>query len=282
MRRGPSVFWTYLVVAILRPLLFMLVKRDWRGRENVPRADGVIIVANHLSYADPLAVAHYLYEYGRWPVYLTKSSLFHKPLLGRVLRGCGQIPVHRRSTDAALALRDAEKGIREGACVVFYPEGTATRDPNLWPMVGKTGAARLALTTGAPVIPLAHWGAHELLPYGEKKPRLFPRKTMQVVAGPPVDLSRYREGGTTSGNLRAATAEVMVSVTALLAELRGEEPPARPFDPRGSGSAEEAQSAEEARSAEEGGPAEEAGPGEKAGPAEGTGPLGSADERRSA
>ncbi|MQA84227.1 MAG: 1-acyl-sn-glycerol-3-phosphate acyltransferase [Streptosporangiales bacterium] len=253
MRRGPSTFWTILVVAVLRPLLFLLIKRDWRGQQNIPRSGGLIIVANHLSYADPLAVAHYLYEHGRWPVYLAKSSLFEKSFLGSVLRGCGQIPVYRQSTDAALALRDAEKGVREGACVIFYPEGTATRDPNLWPMVGKTGAVRLAIDTGAPVIPLAHWGAHELLPYGEKKPRLFPRKTMRIVAGPPADLSRYREKGTTAENLRAATADVMGSVTALLADLRGEEPPAKPFDPRAaareSGATGDAGATDERRSA---------------------------------
>jgi 1-acyl-sn-glycerol-3-phosphate acyltransferase len=62
-----------------------------------------------------------------------------------------------------------------GACVIVYPEGTATRDPDLWPMVGKTGAARLALTTGAPVISIAHWGAQDILPYGSKKPKLWPR-----------------------------------------------------------------------------------------------------------
>lgn len=230
MRRGPSAFWTYLVVSVLRPLLFTLVKRDWRGQENLPRSGGVILAVNHLSYADPLAVAHYLYENHRWPVYLAKSSLFGNPLLGRVLRGCGQIPVYRGSADAALSLRDAEKGVREEACVVFYPEGTATRDPELWPMVGKTGAARLALLTGAPVIPMAHWGAHELLPYGEKKPRLFPRKTMRVVTGAPVNLDRYHEA--TPENLRAATVDITAAITALLAGLRGEEPPARPYDPR--------------------------------------------------
>ena len=75
--------------------------------------------------------------------------------------------------------------------MIVYPEGTASRDPGLWPMVGKTGAARLALTTGAPVIPIAHWGAQDILPYGSKKLRLFPRKTVRMAAGPPVDLSAY-------------------------------------------------------------------------------------------
>ena len=58
-------------------------------------------------------------------------------------------------------------------------------------MVGRTGAARLALTTGAAVIPIAHWGAQDILPYGSKKLRLFPRKAVRMAAGPPVDLSAY-------------------------------------------------------------------------------------------
>ncbi len=86
-------------------------------------------------------------------------------------------------------LKQAEKALAEGAAVIFYPEGTATRDPDLWPMVAKTGVARLALATGAPVIPVAHWGTQDVLPYGSKKPRLFPRKTVRTVAGKPVDLS---------------------------------------------------------------------------------------------
>ena len=86
--------------------------------------------------------------------------------------------------------------------MIVYPEGTATRDPDLWPMVGKTGAARLALTTGAPVIPVAHWGAQDILPYGTSKPHLFPRKTVRMVAGPPVDLSAY--AGPAAGREHAA------------------------------------------------------------------------------
>lgn len=242
MRRGPSALWSHLVAGVLRPLLFTLTKRDWRGQENIPRTGGVIICANHLSYADPLAVAHYLYKHGRWPVYLAKSSLFDKGVLGSLMRGCGQIPVHRGATDAALALRDAERGVAEGACVIFYPEGTATRDPELWPMVAKTGAARLALMTGAPVVPVAHWGAQDLLPYGEKKPRIFPRKTIRILAGEPVDLSRYA-GRVTGETLHAATEDIMARVTALLAELRGERPPAKPYDPRNARSGGERRSA---------------------------------------
>lgn len=231
MRRGYSLLQR-LVVAIVKPALLLLTRRDWRGRQHVPRTGGMILAANHLSWTDPLAISHFLHESGRWPVFLAKSELFDVPVLGKLVALLGQLPVYRRRTDAGLALRAAENALQEGACVVFYPEGTCTRDPRLWPMVGKTGAARLALTTGVPVIPLAHWGPHELLPYGEKKPRLFPRKVMRLAAGPPVDLSAYQPGELSGSNLRGATDEISKAITLLLAELRGEEPPPGPYDPR--------------------------------------------------
>jgi 1-acyl-sn-glycerol-3-phosphate acyltransferase len=124
---------------------------------------------------------------------------------------------------------------------VVYPEGTCTRDPDLWPMTGQTGAARLALATGTPVVPVASWGAHELLPYrkGEKgglasslKPGFhpLPRKTIKVIAGPPVDLSKYAGQPLTTATLRAATADIMQAITALVSELRGERAPAEVYD----------------------------------------------------
>ncbi|MFL6054963.1 MAG: lysophospholipid acyltransferase family protein [Actinoallomurus sp.] len=227
-----SPVWRAIVVGILRPLLFTLLKRDWRGRDNVPRKGGVIIAANHLSWSDPLALAHFIYKAGRFPVYLAKSGLFKAPVIGRIIRRTGQIPVYRERSDAALALRDADKGLRAGECVIFYPEGTCTRDPDLWPMSGKTGAARMALTTGVPVIPVAHWGAQELWPYGTKRFRPFPRKTMHVIAGPPVDLSKYEGRPLDTETLNAATADIMRAIAGLLAQLRGEPAPEELYDHR--------------------------------------------------
>lgn len=107
------------------------------------------------------------------------------------MRGTGQIPVYRESTDALSAFRAAIDAVERGECVAFYPEGTLTRDPDGWPMTAKTGAARVALQTKCPVIPVAQWGCNELLPPYAKKPSVLPRKTHQVLAGPPVDLSRF-------------------------------------------------------------------------------------------
>jgi 1-acyl-sn-glycerol-3-phosphate acyltransferase len=230
MNHSPA--WRAVVVVILRPLLFSLLKRDWKGQENIPREDGVIIAANHLSWADPLALAHFIYKAGRFPVYLAKDTLFTVKGLRRILRKTGQIPVYRERADAALALRDAEKGLRSGECLIFYPEGTCTRDPELWPMTGKTGAARLALITGAPVIPVAHWGAQRLWPYGTKKFRPFPRKTMHVIAGPPVDLSKYEGKPLDAATLTAATTDIMRAIADLLGEIRGETPPEKLYDHR--------------------------------------------------
>lgn len=230
MRYSPV--WRAIVVAILRPLLFNLLKRDWKGQDNIPREGGVIIAPNHLSESDPLVLAHFVYNAGRFPVYLAKDSVFKSRVLGHILRRTGQIPVYRDRADAGLALRDAEKGARAGECLIFYPEGTCTRDPELWPMKGKTGAARVALTTGVPVVPVAHWGAHELWRYGTKKIRPFPRKTMHVIAGPPVDLSKYEGRPLDAETLAAATDDIMRAIAALLGELRGETPPKELYDHR--------------------------------------------------
>jgi 1-acyl-sn-glycerol-3-phosphate acyltransferase len=227
-----SPAWRTVSVVILRPLLFTLLKRDWKGRDNIPKDGGVIIAANHLSWSDPLALAHFVYKSGRYPVYLAKDALFGVKGLGHVLRKLGQIPVYRDRADAGLALREAEEGLRAGECLMFYPESTVTRDPDLWPMSGKTGAARLALTTGAKVVPVAHWGAHILWPYGTKKFRPFPRKTMRVVAGPPVDLSKYEGQPINVQTLEAATTDIMHAIADLLSEIRGEKRPEQLYDHR--------------------------------------------------
>ncbi|MDA0637140.1 lysophospholipid acyltransferase family protein [Nonomuraea sp. MCN248] len=229
----PSRFWETLAVVIVKPLSWLLIKRDWRRGDRIPRTGGVILVANHLSWADPVLLAHYLYDHGRWPIVLAKSSLFKVPLLGHAVRSLRAIPVYRGSSDAARSLHESAERLKEGGAILFYPEGTCTRDPRLWPMTGKTGAARLALETGVKVIPLAHWGAQELLPYGEKRPRLFPRKTFRVSAGEPVDLSKYAGLPPHAPVLRDATADIMAAITEQLAALRGEKAPETPYDPDG-------------------------------------------------
>jgi 1-acyl-sn-glycerol-3-phosphate acyltransferase len=229
-----SSAWRGLTKIFVPSLVNGLMGHEWSGLENIqdiPADRGVILAVNHLSYADVLAIAMFSYRGGRYPVFLTKSSLFEKKLFGTALRKLGQLPVYRGQADAALVLRDVERGLRDGAGVIFYPESTVTRDPDQWPMVAKTGAARAALATGTPVIPVAQWGAQRILPYGSFRPHLLPRTTVRVAAGPPVDLSAFEGRPLTAPLLREATEAIMRDITGLLAGLRGETPPARPFDP---------------------------------------------------
>jgi 1-acyl-sn-glycerol-3-phosphate acyltransferase len=215
----------------LPPLIRMLMKRDWHGYQHFPREGGMIVAANHLSYADWAAMSLFVHQARRYPVFWIKSSAFDVKLIGPFLRLLGQLPVRRGEADAALVIKQAEEALAAGECVVIYPEGTASRDPEQWPMVAKTGVARLALATGAPVVPVAEWGAQVILPYGTTKPHLVPRKMVRMLAGPPVDLSDYRGKPLTRDVLRGATDAIMADITALLAQLRGEQPPAAPYDP---------------------------------------------------
>ncbi len=152
--------------------------------------------------------------------------------MGRILRACGQIPVQRQSAKSADALLAAVEAVDQGRAVVIYPEGTITRDPDLWPMAGKTGAARIALRTGCPVVPIGQWGAQELM-YGRQIhfPKLLPRKTLRLLVGDPVDLDDLRDQPVSAATLAEATDRIMDAITALVAELRQEPPPAERFVP---------------------------------------------------
>jgi 1-acyl-sn-glycerol-3-phosphate acyltransferase len=224
-----------LAIALLRPLLMVVTKRDWRGAENLPDDGGFIVCSNHMSYLDAFTLAHFLIDNGHPPYFLAKESVFRIPLVGRIVRGAGQIPVRRETGDAGLAFAAAVVAVREGRCIAMYPEGTLTRDPQLWPMVAKTGAARLALTTGSPVVPVAQWGPQDVLAPYAFWPRLLPRKTMHIVAGPPVDLSDLQGRPLEPVLLRQATARIMDAVTALLEPLRGATAPVVRFDSRALG-----------------------------------------------
>lgn len=226
-------FW--LAVPIVKPTLLSIAGRTWMDGDKVPAAGGCIVVFNHISHIDPLLSAHFLYDHGRLPRYLAKSGLFKNRGLSRFLRSAGQIPVERLTRNAVGAFDAAVDAVRAGECVVVYPEGTLTRDPDLWPMVGKSGAARIALETGCPVIPVGQWGAQEVLPPYTTKPRLIPRKRILMKAGDPVDLSDLLTQPRTPEAINAATDRIMAALVALVEELRGEKAPAERFDPRKAG-----------------------------------------------
>ncbi len=217
-------------LAVLWPIMTVFTKRDWQGTEHLTAsAGGVVVAPNHLSWFDPLVVAHVLWANRRPPRFLAKSSLFEVPFVGLILRSARQVPVYRQSAEAASAVRDAVAAVQRGECVVVYPEGTMTRDQELWPMRGKSGAARIALETGRPLIPMAHWGAQDVMRPYRKELRLLPRKTMHVRVGPPVRLDDLADRPLDSETLRLATDRLMAAITELLVSMRGGTPPATPI-----------------------------------------------------
>jgi len=122
--------------------------------------------------------------------------------------------------------------LNSGHLLGVYPEGTLTRDENYWPMKAKTGIARLAILTQVPVIPCAQWGAQKILPAYSKKLKLFPRTKVTVVAGKPLDFSKWYGKAEDPVALEEATAFVMSAITRLLEDLRGESAPNEIFDPK--------------------------------------------------
>ncbi|MEV5002502.1 lysophospholipid acyltransferase family protein [Nocardioides sp. LML1-1-1.1] len=223
--------WAWnIAVPIIKPLLLATTKREWIGGENIPVEGGFIIALNHISHVDPLTAAHLVYDHGHKPSYLAKSGLFDNKALGYFLRGAGQIPVKRETKDAVGAYSAAVDAIRAGRVVVIYPEATITRDPELWPMKGKSGAARIALETGCPVIPVGQWGAQELLAPYTKKPHLVPRNQITMRVGTPVPLDDLRAQPRTTALVNEATERIMTAITHQLELVRGEKAPAERYD----------------------------------------------------
>jgi 1-acyl-sn-glycerol-3-phosphate acyltransferase len=222
--------WYVFAACVLKPLALAFTRQQWRGFEHVPREGGFVLAANHISHADPVVLADFVvFGVGRPGRFLAKSTLFRgRGLVATVMRGAKQIPVHRQTSEASSALRDAVAALAAGECIVIYPEGTVSRDAGKWPMRARTGVARLALLSGAPVVPVAQWGAQEIHDtYRTRGLHLLPPHRVTVVAGPPVDLSAYAGRELTAEVLRDATADVMAAITGLLEPVRGERRPAR-------------------------------------------------------
>jgi len=219
------------IIGVFRPLLLAGTRRDWRGVEHLPTDRGFIVVSNHVTLLDPATLTHFLWSNGFPPYFLAKEGVFRIPVLGRLLEGAEQIPVYRGEAAAAESLGPAVTAIGAGKVVVIFPEGTTTKDPARWPMVAKTGAARLALMTGCPVIPVGQWGTELIMPRGQKVPDLIHRHTVHLLAGAPVDLADLRGGVDDLVTLHQATERIMDRITALVAQLRDEPAPATRFDP---------------------------------------------------
>jgi 1-acyl-sn-glycerol-3-phosphate acyltransferase len=196
-----------------------VVFRPWsRGRRNLPRRGPVILASNHLSFADhffgPLPLP-------RKVVFLAKAEYFTgrglKGLASRAFfSGVGQIPIDR--TGGAASERALHSGLRvlaAGNILGIYPEGTRSPDGRLYR--GRTGVARLALESRAPVVPCAMMHTFEFLPPGSHNPHFGIRPG--VIFGPPMEFSRYYGRETDRDALRAVTDDIMAEI----AKLSGQE-----------------------------------------------------------
>lgn len=226
----------YRGLSVIRPLLRAAMRYEVSGLENLPESGGFIVTPNHVTHIDPFPWAHVLYREGIAPVFLAKSSLFEAPGVGWVMRRSGQVRVDRESAAAGSSLSHAVRALEAGRCVAVYPEGSVTRDPELWPMRGKTGAARLALRSGHPVIPIAHWGEQDLLaPYGRMLHLSRHRTRVRIRFGPPIDLADLRAQSLTAATVAQATTRIMQGITHELEQIRGEQAPEERFDPKAHG-----------------------------------------------
>ncbi len=190
------------VRGVLYPPMHLGVSWSIEGLEHIPSEGGVILASNHTSYLDPLALGYFATKRGRRTRFLTKEELFAKPVIGPLFASIGHIPVKRGTAGAANSLVAAEAALRAGRCIAVFPEGTISLD--LEPMVGKTGTARLAAATGAPVVPIGLWGLHRIMFKG-RKPRWRPGIAEVVKIGPPLSVSP-------DDNVAEATDRIMVAI----------------------------------------------------------------------
>lgn len=221
------------LLRVVRFLLHLCTRRTQIGDQHLPATGAVIVVGNHLSVADAFVLTAAVARRGRRIRMLGTAGLFRAPVLGALLRKVGYIPVHRRTADASAALAPARAALAAGQCVGLYPEGAITRLPDSWPARGRTGVVRLALDTGAPVVPLAQWGTHRFVGAEGTRWRalLSPltRPRVGVRLGPPLDLRALlgvaSAAEATGEQLREGADAVMAALVAELTVLRGEAAP---------------------------------------------------------
>ena len=237
MARGPwyekGNAWLTFCQIVMYPSAFLLGRKKIVGSQKLSRSGGYLLVANHISHLDPLYDSVVVRKAGRVPRFLAKASLWKAPVLGRALANTEQIPVERSGAGAGQAsLERATESLRRGKLVLIYPEGTVTRDPDHWPMKPRPGVGALALSGDFPVIPMAHWGTHQVYTSYVEGRRFhpLPRKDIHIVIGDPIDLTELRSRPVDTRAIRDATLLIMESLRDLVAEIRQEAPPTEFFD----------------------------------------------------
>lgn len=227
--------WLAFCKVVMYPLAFLLGRQRIAGAEHARRRGGYLLVANHISHLDPLFDSVAVRKIGRIPRFMAKASLWKVPVLGQALANSEQIPVDRTGAGAGQSSLDAAtESLRNGKVVLIYPDGTVTRDPDMWPMKPRMGVGALALAGDFPVIPVAHWGSNHVYTSYVQGRRFhpLPRKDVHTRFGEPVDLDDLRAGPHDARAVRAASMRIMTAVRDLLAEVRGVTAPAEFYDQR--------------------------------------------------
>lgn len=230
-------FMMQLVARVLGMVMRLLFNvKLLKGKENVPATGAYILAGNHVTYLDALATAYMtFFKLKRGPHFLAKGPLFNVPVLGPMLRACGQIPVYRNGRVNAEPMDAAKMFLEAGRVITIFPEGTLTRDPEGWPMKGRPGAVRLALETNTPVIPFGQWGTEAIMPTYGKKFLPQPWHACRIIIGKEVNLDKFRGRKLSNAELLEATDVVMQEILKLTAEVRGEKAPDTLYDSRAEG-----------------------------------------------
>ena len=198
----------YRVVAVFsRPVLYWLFRLRATGTENVPTSGGYVLACNHLSNFDPWPLGMPLYP-GRWLRFMAKAELYWWPAT-YVLDAAGAFPVHRERADVE-AIETAVRLAREGNVVVMFPEGTRRRKGlnKKHQARARSGAARIALMAGVPLVPAAVAGTDRLLALGP----------LRVAFGAPIELQDVPRSDLRQAS-QQATVRLMASITELEASL---------------------------------------------------------------
>jgi 1-acyl-sn-glycerol-3-phosphate acyltransferase len=230
MEASWRVPWLWRFLLFVSPaIVFPLCRLRVSG--SVPEAlrrGPLILAANHVSPVDPFMMVAACRRVGLAPRIMATGGLFRARVLGRLMRWAGHIRVDRRTASVALALPAAAEALRAGSVVLVYPEGRIGLDPWMWPERGKTGVARMAALSGAPVLPVAQWGAHEVMPYTAPEGLLrslvlavWRRPVVWVRFGEPVDLSGL--SGAPGAQAMRSTQRIIEAIDRTLAPLRAGE-----------------------------------------------------------
>lgn len=225
-------FMMRFVAYILGPLLHLLFWVKLEGKEKLPKKGAYILVFNHVTHLDPLVVAYAtFFGLKRGPHFLAKGGLFKVPVLGPLLIAAGQVPVYRNGRRNVEPMDAAYKFLDAGHVITIFPEGTLTREPNGWPMRGKTGSVRMAIEAGVPIYAVGQWGSEVVLPTYTKKLRPKPWHKVRVLVGDEINLDKYRGHKLSTEELKEATKVVMLAITKQVELLRGAKAPKELYDP---------------------------------------------------